>query len=269
MKRASLLKRFGRWFRAGPGLMQRSRRRAAMTHPLRYNPCCRLLCATIRSRDCSGSPVREPKAAVRLLERAGTGALSQPSWRALADTLSDGDLPGAKELVSNGAFEVPAEHGQEPRFLYPRSGDIPAAWEVRAMPTETGLVALTTAADNVCPHRLRIEGAWDTQVYQWLPAEPGRCYVASAELRGESSPGNDSALFLTFLSAAGVPVGVHRMQSLPKGSTAAWRSAALADFAPPDAAWVGVGFGASRQVAQDWFEVGSISLRGLKPNARP
>jgi hypothetical protein len=211
----------------------------------------------------------DPKAAARLLERAGPGAAGQPSWRALADALSDGDLLGAKELVSNGAFKVPAEHGQEPRFLYPRSGDNPAAWEVRAMPTETGLVTLTAAADNECPHRLRIEGAWDTQVYQWLPAEPGRCYVATAELRGESSPGNDSALFLTFLSAEGVPVGVHRMQSLPKGSTPAWRSAALADIAPPDAAWVGVGCGASRQMAPDWFEVGSISLRGLKTNARP
>jgi hypothetical protein len=76
-------------------------------------------------------------------------------------------------------------------------------------------------------------------------------------------------LFLTFLSADGKVVGVHRMQALPKGMTEAWWTAALADIAPANTAWVGVGFGASRQVAGDWLEAGSISLRELKVVVAP
>jgi len=210
----------------------------------------------------------DPKAALRLLKRAGHDALKHESWRKQAEAVVDENVGGAKELIPNGGF-VDVAQPQEPRFLYPRSGKLPARWEVKAMPTETGLVALIDSAEDGHSHSLRIEGAWDTQVYQWLPARPGQLYVTTAQLRGRSSSGNDSALFLTFLSADGKVVGVHRMQALPKGMTEAWWTAALADIAPANTAWVGVGFGASRQVAGDWLEAGSISLRELKVVVAP
>jgi hypothetical protein len=135
------------------------------------------------------------------------------------------------------------------------------------MPTEKGSVALIDATG--APQCLRIEGAWDTQVYQWLPATPGLFYVATARLRGFTRPASDSAVFLTFLDAAQKPIGAHPMQSLPKGITHDWRTAVVADLAPAGAARVGVGIGASRQVSGDWLEIRSIELRGLHSEGVP
>jgi len=137
------------------------------------------------------------------------------------------------------------------------------------MATETGKVLLVERISAAGAKALRIEGGWDTQVFQWRPAKPNSLYVTQAQLRGRSSPGNDSALFLTFLSASGKVVGVPRMQSLPKGETPAWRTAVLADAAPKDAAWVGIGVGSSRQVKDDWFEIGSFSLVGPERKVAP
>jgi len=203
---------------------------------------------------------RDSSSPRRILTRAGS--LMYPPWRNLAEAFASGDLKQWPELAINGGFERIARNVQEPRFLYPNSGLLPASWEVQAMPTETGKVLLVE--DNLSSglQALRIEGAWDTQVYQWLPAKPGFVYVARAQLRGRSSPGNDSALFLTFLSTAGKVIGAHRMQSLPKGETLAWRTVALVDAVPEGAAWVGFGVGASRQSQGDWFEVSSFSLIG-------
>jgi hypothetical protein len=208
---------------------------------------------------------RDPTAPKRLLEEAGSVVAKQEPWLTLAMTLADA-RPGAN-LAVNPSFEKSTNQFQEPHFLYPQSGKLPTAWEVHAMPTENGSVALIDATG--VPPYLRIEGAWDTQVYQWLPATAGFFYVATAKLSGVTSPASDSALFLTFLDAAQKPIGAHRMQSLPKEITHAWHTAVLADLAPAGAAWVGVGVGASRQVSGDWLEIRSIELRGRKSEGAP
>ncbi len=204
---------------------------------------------------------RDPFAPRRILAAAGPDVADEAPWRVLAETLADGGLAVAQNLTHNPVFAKSAPAGQEPAILFPRSGKLPAEWEVEAMPTETGRVALVET--GTAARILRIEGAWDTQVFQWRPAGPGRVYVATARLRGNSSPGNDAGLFLTFLTRDGKVAGTHRMQSLPKGLTPRWRSMALADSSPEGTAWVGVGIGASRQVAGDWLEVGAIELRGV------
>lgn len=201
---------------------------------------------------------RDSSSPKRILDLAGAWAC--PAWQQLAEVLAVGELKRWPELAVNGKFEQISGEVQEPRFLYPHSGLLPAGWEVRAMATETGKVLLVESISTAGAKALRIEGGWDTQVFQWRPAKPDYLYVARAQLRGHSSPGNDSALFLTFLSASGKVIGVHRMQSLPKGEIPAWRTAVLADVAPKDAVWVGVGVGSSRQVQDDWFEIGSVSL---------
>jgi len=202
---------------------------------------------------------RDSAAARRILAATGPGAAGEAHWALLAESLAAGDLAAARNQTRNPGFLATTPSGQEPEFLFPRSGALPAEWEVRAAPTEKGSVALSEAGP--AGRTLRIEGAWDTQVFQWLVAAPGRAYVATAQLRGRSGSGGDAALFLTFLSAAGEVVGTHRMQSLPKGLTAQWRTAVLADRAPENAAWIGVGFGASRQTAGDWLEVRAAELR--------
>lgn len=211
----------------------------------------------------------DARAPRRLLEAAGTDALQREPWRVLADSFSGGKLSQARDLTANGRFAKIAQEGQEPRFLFPLFGALPADWELRAMPTEGGKVGLVRAGEDTNARRLRIESAWDTQLYQWLPISARGGYVATARLRGHSSAGNDSALFLTFLSADGNVAGSYRMQSLPKGLTEEWRTLALADLAPVGAAWVGVGIGVSRQVAGDWVEVDSVELRAVTGSDLP
>lgn len=203
-----------------------------------------------------GNDSSSPK---RILDLAGAG---DGEWRCMAEAVFSGGLKRWPELAVNGAFGRIAENIQEPRFLYPHSGLLPAGWEVQAMPTETGKVLLVENVLASDAFALRIEGAWDTQIFQWVAATPDLVYLVRAKLRGRSSPGNDSALFLTFLSAGGKVVGAHCMQSLPKGETLPWRTVALAAAAPETAAWVGIGVGSSRQVAGDWLEISSVSLVG-------
>jgi hypothetical protein len=207
---------------------------------------------------------RDPREPGRLLRAAGPEAASTETWRAVADAFAAGSPESAPTIARNSSFREAARHGQEPRYLYPLFGDIPANWEMRAMPTEAGRVSLGGAdpADGSRP--LRIEGSWDDQVYQWLPSKPGAAYLATARLRGRSSPGDDSSLLLAFLSGAGAVVGTRSRESLPKGLTPDWRTSALAGIAPEGAAWVGVGVEASRQARGDWLEASDIELRPLR-----
>ena len=216
----------------------------------------------------------------RLLWLAGRTAPSTPrqilrtagaeevlAWSRFAAVIESGAWAEAKNLTQNPFFADRAQRGPEPEFLYPRGGVWPAGWEVKAMPTETGRVG--RVANGPTARALRIEGGWDTQVFQWLPAVPGRLYAATAQLRGNSGPGNDAGLFLTFLTKERAVTGTHRMQSLPKGLTTGWRDQALAEVAPADAAWVGVGLGASRQSTGDWLEAASVELRGVDLGGAP
>jgi hypothetical protein len=88
-----------------------------------------------------------------------------------------------------------------------------------------------------------------------------RTYLLTGWLRGRVSTGNTSALVLSFLDADNKPVGEHRLQSLPAGSTDNWLEIVLADRAPADAAWVGFGVSASRQTGADWVEADDVQLR--------
>lgn len=204
----------------------------------------------------------DPKAPLRILEMAGPGAAGHGPWRNLADSMACGRLETAPNLAGNSSFAETTGVGQAPRFLFPHSGLQPANWIVHAMPTEMGSVGVVDGG-GFARRAVRICGAWDTQVYQWIPAVPGRLYIATAMLRGRSSPGNDSSLYLTFLAKGGKVAGEPCMQSLPKGLTGGWRSMALAAGAPPTAAWVGIGIGSSRQAPGDWTEATVIELKAL------
>ena len=204
-----------------------------------------------------------------ILVAAGPDAVGRSSWRVLAEVLAAGQLPAAFDLVANGSFAQPAKESQEPRFLFPHTGPIPARWELKAMPTELGKVELREIDPANNQRALRMEGAWDTQLFQWIPVEPDCAYVATAQLRGQSGPGNDAALFLGFRDKTGKAVGAVHMQGLPKGTTAEWRTMVLATQPPEEAAWVGIGIGATRQFPGDWLEVSTVQLRGVLNNTTP
>lgn len=204
---------------------------------------------------------RDPAAPRRWLAAAGSAAQNHPTWALLADEALRHRLQQALSLMVNGAFRQIGRAGIDPQFLHPRSGPLPADWQVNAMPTEAGRVILTETKPVDGTRAIRVEGAWDTQVFQWRPARSGQVYLAKAELRGQSSPGNDSALYMSFLDAVGKSVGTLQMQALPKGVTGGWWLAVLAQQAPAGAQWVGVSVGVSRQVAGDWCEARELELR--------
>jgi hypothetical protein len=229
---------------------------------LRNDPVPRLLLIAGRGR---------PSAPWNILTAAGTAAEHNASWRAAADAVAAG-LPTSPNLLSNGSFSEASRQSQEPQFLYPRYGVQPAHWILKAMPTETGRVALVDEAglDGAGAGRraLRVEGAWETQVYQWLPATAGNTYMGMARLRGRSSPGSDATLFFTFLSKDGSVLGT-AAQSLPKGDTGQWRTQVLAGRAPQHAAWVGLGIGCTRQADGGWMEADSVGLHSMRGEGLP
>jgi Domain of unknown function (DUF4838) len=202
-------------------------------------------------------------APIRILNSAGVDAIERRSWHALAELLAMKRLAGAPNLIVNSSFIKTETEPLEPRFLYPGFGSRPAKWRLKATPTENGKVGMVTTGASGDPHAVRIEGAWDTQLYQWIPVEPGCTYVATANFRGKSSPGNDAGLFLTFLNSSGVVMGTPIMQSMPKASSSDWRTAVLVGRSVAGAAWVGIGVGSSRQSPNDWLEAARVELRGV------
>ncbi|MFT3828375.1 MAG: DUF4838 domain-containing protein [Opitutaceae bacterium] len=230
---------------------------ANIGYMLRNDPVPRLLTMLARG-DGAG-----PRMALR--ELAAEGEAVPDHWSALAEALASARPSEPKNLLVNSSFAQAAAAGQEPRFLFPQSGPIPAYWECRAAPTEHGRVALGPLDG---PTRvLRIEGAWDTQVLQTQPVEPGALYLATLRMRGRSSPGNDATLFLAFLDAAGARVGEYRATMLPKG-TCDWRTLVLAETAPVRAKHVVIGVAALRQFGGDWLEAAEASLTAYPRNSR-
>lgn len=203
----------------------------------------------------------DPAAPQRLLAKLEATGVVVREWRELARWLARGPQPSGRSVVRNGDFARGGD-GQGPPFLFPRGGALPAEWEWRAVAAERQAARLVPAPPPASEPVLRIEGAWDTQVFQWNPAKPGCAYVARVHARAATSAGSDAGLFLSFLDAAGKPVGVHRMQTVPHATADAgrWRTLVLAGVAPADAAWVGVGLAASRQVGDDWFEAMNVEL---------
>ena len=212
---------------------------------------------------------KDASASRRILRSANLEANKQPSWFALAELQASGAWSGAPNLVANSSFMKMETDLQQPRFLYPRFGMLPSKWKLKAMPTDQGRVQLVDSERPNGQRAMRIEGAWDTQLYQWIPVEPDCTYVATAKFRGNSSPGNDSGLYLTFLDASGTMMDVPRSQLMPKGLTADSRTAVLVGKPTEGATWVGIGAGSSRQSPGDWLEVSSLELRGVVKKANP
>lgn len=207
---------------------------------------------------------RDAPMPARLLAEASKRETCDKAWRLLADARLRDAWEVAPELLRNGSLAEAAGVRQEPGFLFPAWGELPAGWQVSAVATERGRTALLPGEPGVSGRGVRIEGAWDTQVFQWQRADAGNVYLARATMRGWVSPGSDAGLFFTFLAEDGKVVGTHRMQTLPKWTETGWVETVLADRAPEGTAWIGLGFGASRQGAKDWLEVRGCSLRAAE-----
>ncbi|HUG13248.1 MAG TPA: DUF4838 domain-containing protein [Opitutaceae bacterium] len=208
-----------------------------------------------------------PTLAWRHIEKCGVGACSHLAafdGSAIVEgarLLAGRDVPN---LAANGSFELEGDP-MRPEFLFQRYGALPLAWRCQAMPTERGRVAVVETDAHAGARALRVEGAWDTEVFRWIPALPGRIYVLTGWLRGRISPGNTSALVLSFLDADNRPIGEHQLQSLPVGRADDWTEVVLADRAPEGVAWVGFGVSVARQVGSDFVEADDVQLRSVNP----
>lgn len=210
---------------------------------------------------------RNPSEPHRILTVVGVSK-NESRWWSIAAMSESPNSRMLRNLMENSAFLLDEVKLKEPRFLYPKFGILPLKWRVQAMPTENGRMAIVDNFADTLKKAIRIGGAYDAQLFQWYPVESGRTYFVEAQLRGNSSPGNDAALFLTFVDGAGKSIGTGEMQSLPKGVTKDWRTMVLADQAPSGAKWVGVGVGASGQDSDDWLETAGIELKLMPDGSR-
>lgn len=202
---------------------------------------------------------RDPERPAAVLRALAANQIAVPeAWRQLAQTLPALGRTTVANRLANGSFGALAPEGLTPSFLHPGAGALPAGWEIRSMATEHSRVGLGASWAGV--RVLRIAGAWDTQVLQAQPIEPGHLCVLEAQLRGRTSPGGDAVLSLSFLDEQGAPTGEFRTVTLPKGESA-WRTWLLADTAPAQARQVVVGLRATRQFGDDWLEATGLSLR--------
>ena len=207
--------------------------------------------------------VRDPREPGDIVVRVGNAGEETKRWRRLAGFIRARKFRGSANLVANSAFLKTTGKSFDPGFLYPRFGPIPSQWQMRAIATESGSVAVVDDFAKAERKALRIEGARNTQVFQWRAVEPDCVYSAFARMRGHSGPGNDAALFLTFVDSNGKLLGQTEMQSLPKGTTVDWREGVVSDEPPAGARWVGIGLGATGQESGDWLEATDVELKGV------
>ena len=177
--------------------------------------------------------------------------------RAFADAVSRGAMI---ERLPDGGLEGPRGAGRRIAGL-PYGIDLPGAWQSKVEPTQTHVGEVTTAAARTSAAGLRISGAVNTTVFQWLPATADRLYVASVQARGHVTSSN--AVFLTFgwLDAQGRHLGKSIAARLPDGSWPDWVQLQQGARAPKGAAWVGIGVHLQNQMTGDWAEFDDFSLR--------
>ena len=138
---------------------------------------------------------------------------------------------------------------------------LPGAWQSKVEPTRTHSGEVTAAAARSGMAGLRISGAVNTTIFQWLPAKPDQVYVASVHTRGQVTSSN--AVFLTFgwLDSQGRNLGKPTAARLPDGSWPDWVQLQQGARAPAGTAWVGVGVHLQNQMRGDWAEFDDFSLR--------
>jgi hypothetical protein len=149
---------------------------------------------------------------------------------------------------------------------------LPGAWQSQIEPTQTHVGEVTRAAARSGAAGLRISGAVNTTVFQWIPAKSDHLYIASVRARGHVASSN--AVFLTFgwLDAQGRHLGKSMAARLPDGFWPDWIQLQQGGLAPPGAAWVGIGVHLQNQMSGDWAEFDDFSLSeadSLKPLPLP
>lgn len=212
-------------------------------------------------------------AASAALAKGGVSAANQAAarvldpWRGRSEAgLADGRIL-AKALESGTAVERLADGGLEgPRNLEKRIAGLPygiglpGGWQSGVEPTQAHAAEVTAAAARTGDVGLRVVGAVNTSVYQWLPAKPGHLYVASVRVRGQAGPSDIVNLTFGWADAQGRRVGSPMASRLPEGRWPDWVHLQRGGQAPENATWVGIGVQLMNQISGDWAEFDDFSL---------
>lgn len=194
----------------------------------------------------------------------------------LADPGSDAALAGfaPREFVSrrewepNGSLEGALRPERRIAGLTYTIG-LPEPWQSRVEPVEHHAGAVVAAAARTGAQGLRISGAENDTVFHWLPATEGKLYLASVTARGRVSLSNAVTLTLGWLDAAQRPVGTVVVARLPEGEWPDWVELRQGGWAPPQAAWMGIGVRVQHQSPGDWVEFDDFSLQEVAGAVAP
>ncbi|MBI5690590.1 MAG: DUF4838 domain-containing protein [Verrucomicrobia bacterium] len=111
--------------------------------------------------------------------------------------------------------------------------------------------------------RLRMSGCRTEGIGQWVAANPGDLFVATAKVRARTSPGTATFLILSFLDESGKHTNLGMVDRLPPGREVQETSLCVIARAPPGARHAGVAVRALNQINDDFAEFEQVSLRRL------
>jgi hypothetical protein len=125
-------------------------------------------------------------------------------------------------------------------------------WQGLAEPAQSRRIRLE--ADETFFRTVRFEGSTEGGIYQSNRIEPGALYRATVRVRARVSPGNTTALYLSFADQNNRPDEPGFVDRLPVGSWHEWTTLELYLRAPRHARALTLGLLASGQVEADFAE---------------
>ena len=224
---------------------------------LRHNPAFAAMSAWLAGNDSPGrnDAVEERR---KLLDRP-------ESWIQDAVTFDQARRESrTREIVPNGSLEGEVVPGRKIAGLS-YGIDLPAPWQSLIEPTQHHAASVSSAAAHRGGRGLRISGAENTVLHQWVPIQPGRIYVASVWTRALVSSSTVVTLELGWLDAQQRHVGTSVVARIPEGEWPNWIQLVQGVKAPPEAKWAGIGIRVQHQMGADWAEFDDFSLLECGP----
>lgn len=134
-------------------------------------------------------------------------------------------------------------------------------WRGHGFPAEHRSVIAAPAATG---QTIRWSGCLEETFSQWLPAEPGVRYRASARVRAKVSPGTLSFLALYRLDQQGKFVDLGIIQRVPVGEWNEEVELSVTVRAPKDGGRIGIAMRTLCQVGDDYLEFSQLELRAIR-----
>jgi hypothetical protein len=173
-----------------------------------------------------------------------------------AKLAATGAASGEELLVDRGLRGISIKPAKD---FFAREWVLGEHWRGRGDPFETRELRLVSRPED--GNAMRMAGCQNDALWQWVPAEAGSMYQASARVQAKVSPGSSTFLLLNFADREGKTMGLGVSDRLPVGDWSHGVELRLAAKAPPAAHFVGIGVIVSNQVNADFAEFSGFSLK--------